>query len=330
MGEENKKGAENKPKEVAKEEVAKDKKPKTAKAKGKAAMPAENAGLLAKFRPKRRVIFFVVFLTYCAWMFLFYDPCGGKNKKKPTDCGFSGITQFQCITAGCLLSGGGERPKKTMKIKKEKGMKFGLHLDTEKETGLISVKSVSPGAVQAYNDALPAGSEDRILVGDFVSKFDTSTGKRVAKALSGAGAGTFVFEVQRPQLPEFLKFMASPTPGQIEKVLTSPGSKKWLSTFTSIAPMSVVAWFTSGYPLGSLPVYYLGLTGMVAYHTTRCCFDEKVAAGAPQCYRGGAELNVAHEKAYNASTKFATNTWKQARKSLEKFMASPKDAWKNF
>ncbi|CAE8605548.1 unnamed protein product, partial [Polarella glacialis] len=50
-------------------------------------------GLLAKLRPRRRPLFFFVFVCFCLWIMVFYNPCEVDNKLKK-DCGFSGVSSL--------------------------------------------------------------------------------------------------------------------------------------------------------------------------------------------------------------------------------------------
>jgi len=268
-------------------------------------------GWLSALRPKKRVGFFGLFVAYCLWLFVFYDPCAGERKKRK-DCGYSGIGALECRTSACFVKGGGQMTKRTVKLEREKGKKVGLEVEFDVASGLVAVKDVRDGAAREYNKG--RDDENTIRAGDFISKINGVKGKAMVDSLKGTGAKTFELELQRTKLPWFLHWLRRPgRPTLIEKVVTSPGFERWLASFRAIAPVGVATWYVSGYPPLSLPLYYVGLSGVAAFHTTRCCFDPDSSPGTPQCYRGGHSLGKVHGKAYDQSAKLAANIWKNPR-----------------
>lgn len=248
-------------------------------------------GRLAKLRPKKRLIFIVVFIGFATWVLAMHDPCDSKAIKKKEDCGWSGISAFQCRFGGCFLAGGAERSTHKITVSREKDTLFGIVLATDdiktkKTVPILNIES--KGAIALHNARLPADSEDRIRVGDEISKFDGETGNSMLKALKNTAAKDYKIIVKRSKLPELLNFLVPlfakyPRLAFVEKMLTSPGSKQWAQWVSRLGGVGFTFWFLSGYPVASLPMYFV-ISGVVAWGTTRCCHDDQVTSG-PHCYK---------------------------------------------
>lgn len=280
-------------------------------------------GLLARLRPRRRVVFFIAFIGFCCWIMAFYDPCKVEEKARK-DCGFSGISPSYCMTGSCFTSRGGKLEKKTIKVSRKKGAKLGVEVTPDTGKGdLVLVQSISDGAVLEHNSNLPADSSERVMVGDAIAKVDGSA-KGLTDALSRTSEKTVEIEIRRSSLPSFLKWMrSSAKPGPIETVLTDPGFKRWSKLTSQLGTVGLASWLLSGYGPASLPVWYFGFSAAVGYKLVRCCHDEHVQAKVPHCYRPVEdELPEVLQKARDASVSFAQKLAIQWRSLAEEVMAS--------
>lgn len=287
--------------EATKGKEAKDK-PVQAKQKGKVAMNGaaekeEPEGFFAKLRPRRRAVIFAAFLAGCGWIVAMHNGCD-VPKKQRQDCGYPDISITECKTLGCLTKGGGSATvKKSIKVGRSDGETLGLVVAKDRVLGWVAITAIGEGSVQSHNAALPADSEERILVGDLISKVDgTSAGsakkadaahEKMVKALEAKGSKKVQLEIQRPRISPYLMWVRSSSgkPNMAEKVLTSPGFAQFRSSFASVGGVGLACWLLSGYPLASLPLYYGGASLVVAFHTVRCCHDEDVPAGTAHCYK---------------------------------------------
>lgn len=299
------------------------------KKKNKAVKEETPEGRLAKLRPKRRLIFVIAFVGFAVWVLAMHNPCGSKVVQKKEDCGWSGISAFQCQTGGCFLAGGGERVTHKVAVTRDEGTLFGMTLATDdiKTKKTMSVISIeSGGAVASHNARLPQDSEDRIRVGDEISKFDGETGSAMLGALKNTAAKDYKIIVKRSKLPSFLQFLAPTIAkypkllGPVEKVLTSSGSGQWARWTSRLGGLGFTCWFFSGYPVASLPLY-LTVSGAVAWGVTRCCHDEKVTSG-PHCYKSApAELETLVPTLWQNTVDFAQKVSADPKKQFA-FMTS--------
>lgn len=283
------------PKKAA--EPPKEKESKNAKKKRK---EAANESRLSKFRPKRRLIFFVTFTSLCVWLSAFDDHCDVKGQRR--DCGWPGISTGLCRLGACFIKGGGSMAKKTIKVKRNKGATLGLLASADDESGgWALVKSVEDsGAVEEYNRALDPDSEERILPGDSLAKVDGKTGTGILKALAATDDKTVEIELRKTPLPSYLKWIRmSPKPHFLEKILTAPGFVRFAGIWSRLGGAGFFCWFLSGYPVASLPMYMV-LSGGVAFNSVRCCYE--VSSGA-HCYKGEArKIENLFAKAAEGST----------------------------
>lgn len=277
--------------------------------------------LFARMRPRRRVIFFIGFVGFCMWILAFYNPCKIETKSRK-DCGYSGISPSYCITGSCFTSRGGKLEKLKVKVDRKKGTKLGLEVSDAKGD-LALIQGIS-GAVQQYNDQLPADSLQRIRVGDAVAKVDGASGKSLAEALSRTSEQIVEIDVRRSSLPSFLLWLrSSAKPGTIETILTEPGFKRWSYLTTQLGTLGFSCWLLSGYGTASLPVWYFGFSAAVAYKLVRCCHDESVPGGVPHCYRPvEEELPKVVEQAWAASYAFALKTVDQWKSFSQEIIAA--------
>jgi len=283
----------------------------------KAADAAEAASKLSALRPRRRLIFFVVFVLFLAWIVVCFNPCRVKKKE---DCGFSGISATNCMTVACFTKGGGEMTKKTIKLKRGKDSTLGLAVVDGPDSKYLTVQAIEDGGVvKAYNAELPADSEDRILSGDSIWKVAGEKGKKMKKAITATGEKTLEIEIRRSKLPAMLNFLHNPEKVSIiEMVLTAPGFRRWGDSFSKLSGFGFACWIFSGYPVASLPMYFT-LSGAVSWYTTKCCHDEKVGGSTPHCYKGGAAIDTVLKAA-----------WKKTSDLGEKVAKDPQGYWKWF
>jgi len=249
-----------------------------------------------------RLLFpFCLFLLFCIGLVLLHDPCDVKEKKRQ-DCGYHGMGKGYCTSFACFTKGGkAATGKLTVKVTRSEGTALGIEVTPDKVDGLVRITSIGEGAVQEHNKALGADAKENIRVGDIIEKVDGTTGKdkkkpqagieRMVKALSGTKAGTVALEIHRPRLYPWLMWIRSTSgkPGNLEKVLTAPGSKRFAKTFSYLGGAGLTCWLISGYGFASLPLYYGGLSAGVAFYTHRCCHNDKVSGGTPHCYKSGTE-----------------------------------------
>eukprot|EP00441_Pelagodinium_beii_P027923 CAMPEP_0197657938 /NCGR_PEP_ID=MMETSP1338-20131121/44934_1 /TAXON_ID=43686 ORGANISM="Pelagodinium beii, Strain RCC1491" /NCGR_SAMPLE_ID=MMETSP1338 /ASSEMBLY_ACC=CAM_ASM_000754 /LENGTH=318 /DNA_ID=CAMNT_0043234419 /DNA_START=36 /DNA_END=992 /DNA_ORIENTATION=+ len=272
--------------------------------------------LLGKLRPRRRFIFFLAFVAFCAWLMAFYDPCQIETSSRK-DCGYSGISPTYCITGSCFTKGGGKKDKRVVKIEKPSDMRLGIEISmdssSKKGDAQFIVESLVDGAVLLHNSKLPEGSADRIVAGDVISKVDGSK-KNLDAALKKA-SGTVELEIRRSALPSYLQWLRSGSKaGTVETVLTSPGFKRWSKMTSQLSAVGFGCWLLSGYGTASLPGWYFGLSAAVGYKLVRCCHDESVPGGVPHCYKAAEdEPEVLVQKAYDSSVDFGKKLYKQWR-----------------
>lgn len=299
---------------------AEEKKPKNKKKAGKDE-PEESPVFLHQIRPRARVFFFPLFVAVCVGVVAFHSPCSVSGKKR--DCGFEGISPLQCVTSGCFLKGGGGTLKKTLKVKREEGTLLGLELSG------TTVSAISAGgAVQVYNQQLEADSESIIRPGDEIVKLDGSTGDaNIGKAAAKKKKATVEIVIHRSRLPSFLSFVKSEDPakpGVLERMLTSPGSLAFGSTWSYFARIGVATWFISGYPLASLPTYLM-LSAGVSFQLNRCCHDEQVGAGVPHCFKPNREPTQAVlEKVFGQVKELTTKVAADPKSYLKHYFVSDK------
>lgn len=313
---------------------AKDKPAKSkGKAKAKANEESESAGFLANLRPKKRAIFFATFLGGCAWIIAMHDTCDQPVKSRK-DCGYEGISPLQCQTTACMLKGGGSATvKKTVKVHRKDDETLGLSIQPDRVVGWATVTGIREGAVKNYN--MQVDSEDMIQVGDRIAKVDGTGAKgekkpeaayeKMVKALEAKGAKTVQLEVQRPKISPYLLWLRSSTgkPTMAEKVITSPGFKQFSTTFSYVGGIGVACWLVSGYPPASLPLYYGGLSAVVAFWTVRCCHDSEVGPGVPHCYKPKvAKFEVVLDGAKAKTLEMASSVWKNPRAFLKRWLVS--------
>lgn len=260
---------------------------------------------LSLLRPNRRLIFFIGFVSFCAWLLVNFDPCKPQGKKGKQDCGWEGVSPLNCITTACFQK---SQPvqKHSVTLKSRKGEQLGLSVSEGKDAKYVTVDSISAGLVKEHNDALEPDSEERILPGDSIRKIGDAKGKKLSKAVAAAQSdGSVAIELGRSNLPTWLLWLHNPAEMSfIEKALTSKGFERWSRSFGMLGGGGFSCWFLSGYPLTSLPMY-MGISTLTAWQTTRCCHDEKVGAGQPHCFFGGAKLEVVVKKAWTKTRDLA-------------------------
>lgn len=259
-------------------------------------------GKLSLLRPSERVFFFLAFLAVNVWFVVVFDPCTPARKKKRTDCGWSGISPLQCQTGGCFLQPG-KSDKVTVELANPSQDKYGLKVT--KTGDEIFVKEVtSAGAVSAHNANLTAGSDMVIKVGDKLSKLNGHTGANIQSELSRKKAKA-KFEIHRPSSAIARNVPAFLNDYMVAQVLKSAGFERWLDAFSKIGGVGVFSWYLSGFPVASLPVYYLGVSAVTSWYAMRCCHDEKGAKqGDPHCFSTGVtDFESAIVLAYNQTTK---------------------------
>lgn len=252
---------------------------------------------------KKRFICFFGFLAFCVWILLYANTCNVSKKK---DCGYAGITAGTCRTVGGFkLEAKPERVQ--VEVKRKPGTKLGIKLKDQ------AISNIMAGAVQEHNDNLPKDSAEIIRLGDKLVKVDGEWGEMMTKALSNTKSKLVKFDINRP----FQSSVSSVLPGSLTKgngffakALRSSAFEQWAKSFSFMATTGFACWFLSGYPMASLPVYYITPSAFVAWQTTRCCYNNKIAApGSPHCYcSSGDSMRTVLEKAW------AKTTWKDTEK----------------
>mmetsp|Transcript_123805 Transcript_123805/g.213902 ORF Transcript_123805/g.213902 Transcript_123805/m.213902 type:complete len:334 (-) Transcript_123805:113-1114(-) len=288
-----------------------DKKKETPAANG------EKRGLLSAIRPRQRSIFLVIFLGFCIWILAFHDQCDIKQKKRE-DCGYMGISAIECRTIGCFKKGGGELKKISVTVKREKGTKYGILVGKITKKEWLTIDEIKEGAIQAHNDALPAGDEKRVEVGDSIVKIDgIGTNKGMKKILSKADTDKMELEIRRSKLPKLLRSLVHQrgNPNRLETFLTAPGLEKFLASFANMGAAGFGAWILSGYSPASLPLYYFTPSALVAWHMTKCCHNQEVAGGVPHCYKGRSDTpREAFRRMWEATQQAYANFRKDPKK----------------
>lgn len=324
-----KKAAGAQPKAAAAAPEKKEPAPSQAAKKGKAAKVVANEekpGLLSHIRPAPRSIFFLVFVTFCAGVCLFYDPCAVKGKRK--DCGHPGITPGKCRSLACFLKGGGAIGKKTVKVKRKDGTALGLVLAKDKE-GMIVEEVKAGGAVAEHNDGLPAGSQDLIGAGTRILMVDKAEGSSMTKEIEKTkNAKTVEIELRVNRVPSFLMWLENKgKPSEVEKILTSPGSQYFGTTWVFLAKIGAATWFVSGYGFASLPTY-MTISAATSLYLARCCHNENVAQGEPHCYKGRRDpiMEVVQEAAGKV-TALVDKVRKDPRSYFDSFFKPSKNAY---
>jgi len=296
--------------------------------KGKKGAAAAPDIFLAKFRPKPRWGVYALFLAVSVSIVMFYDTCDVRKAKK--DCGYPGVSALECRTSACFLKGGGEMEKKKITIKRQKGTKFGLVSGSKKEDSDVFIKSIKEGAIQDHNaGAVP---EDQIYASDTITRIDGKTGASLRKSLSSTNTENVVIELTRSKLPSYLMWIHTGSKANFaEKLLTAPGTKAWFEAFTKLGGLGFAFWYMSGFPPASLPFYYFGTSGAIAWHMNRCCHDKDVAGGVPHCYKGGsAKFEVAMNRITEKGQKMLAKVQKNPRSYIDWLFWSPDFAIKKW
>lgn len=283
---------------------------KAAKAAPPAAKPgqkeddseAAGTGLLAGLR-RKRFGFFLGFLGFCVWIALYSSPCAVKRK---VDCGYSGISSGMC-RLGAAFRLDPKPEKRAVEVKRKAGTKLGIKL----KDGAIT--SISAGAVQEHNEKLPAGSPDAIRLGDTIKKVNGATGDKLTKALQNTQSETVALDIARAYTSSVAGYVpASWLVGKslAARALRSAAFERWARSFAMLATSGVATWFMSGYPPASLPVYYLVPSAVLAWQTTRCCYDDQPDRnGDPHCYcSADDDIRTVLTKAWEQTT------WKKTEK----------------
>lgn len=263
---------------------------------------------------QRRPIFFVVHFVVCAWLLLVsgYSACDVKASKRE-DCGFSGISTAECVSIACFIKDG---------AKLEKTIKFdpsGLSVAESTGSNELTVTAVT-GAAAEYNSQTTS-AEDRVLVGDVITKVGKDTKlKTMKKALSETGKAHSV-KIQRSKLPSYLRWIT--LGGKYTSYVESALVSRWSRSFNYLGGCGFVCWALSGYPPTSLPVYYFGLSGLTAFAVHRCCYDDHVDGGVPHCYKGKSlDFEVAVAEAWTTTRKTVTKVYKDIAKDPKKYFKS--------
>lgn len=257
--------------------------------KDKGNVEAPKKEFLSAFRPKPRFIFLFQFVALCAAVVVFYDPCAVKGKRK--DCGYPGITPGACQTWACYTRGNSPTIEKTLKVKREAGSKLGLALAVDpKDKDKQTVQEVSDGAVKEHN-AQATEANQMIQPGDRVVTLDGAAGnKMIIEALDKTTEKTVEIKIQRPRLPGWLQWVHNKQ-GRfnfLESVLTSSGTAHFVKQWSFMAKLGALCWLVSGYPVTSLPIYFVISAGL-SVQLTRCCHDDKVPSGQPHCAKSSGE-----------------------------------------
>jgi len=252
---------------------------------------------------RKRFIFFLGFLALCVWIMLYSSPC---KVKKKVDCGYSGITAGTCRSVGGFKLDA-KPDKLKVEIKREPGTKLGIKLKD------AAISGINTGAVQEHNEKLSKGSAEIITLGDKLLKVDGVGGNGMTKALSNTKSELVTLEIARPfksSLGNYLPAAWMAGKGFLAKALRSSALEQWFQSFSFLATTGFACWVLSGYPMASLPVYYMAPSAFLAWQMTRCCYNDRPdKAGDPHCYcSSGDSMRTVIEKAW------AQTTWKHTEK----------------
>jgi len=271
-------------------------------------------GDLSRLRQRRWPIFFILYVASCAWLVCMYDACDVKSSKLQ-DCGHSGIQYTECATIACFVKGGGKMLKKQVKID-SKGEPLGLSVAEADDSDQLTVTSVA-GAVAEYNSQVES-AEDRILVGDSITKVGSSTKPQQMKKALLVTDKTITLSVQRSKLPWYLKWLGSKA-----DFATSPGYQKWSRSVSFVGGYGLLCWLLSGYPPASLPVYYFSVSGLTSFMLHRCCFNENVPDGKPHCHKSrDIKIEDAVVEAWARSRAALAGAYKSFEKDPQKYLKS--------
>merc|ERR1712007_386975 len=242
------------------------------------------------------------FMTMCGWLVLVSDPC---NTKKRIDCGWPGVSATMCRTGACFRKADSLEPQ-TVVIERGTKMKVGIKIDSR--DGVTRVTSLSDGAVKGHNAKLPAGSAQAIHVGDRIAKIDGYTGSTMKTALSSAKASNVTLQVLRPvegSWASYLPMYVQTRDNIVVDALLSRAFERWSAFHFYLSSFGFILWWSSGYPAASLPVYYFLTSATVAWHLTRCCYDEQTdETGDPHCYASTShDAQTVLMKAWQRTTK---------------------------
>eukprot|EP00933_Yihiella_yeosuensis_P079566 TRINITY_DN9254_c1_g1_i1.p1 TRINITY_DN9254_c1_g1~~TRINITY_DN9254_c1_g1_i1.p1 ORF type:complete len:332 (+),score=52.16 TRINITY_DN9254_c1_g1_i1:67-1062(+) len=294
---------------------------------------AEGQAIFEKLRPKRRWIFFFLYVCFCLWIMLFSSPCDVNHNRK-RDCGFPGISPAFCATLSCFSNRGGKQPKKDLKIEVKAGETLGLEgrpdpivkgaPDPFGTKEWVYITSIGNGAVRRYN-AAQENETDIVEVGDSIAKVDSSgSSKGILTALSKKGSKTVKIELRKSKLPSYLRWVKSTAaPGRLEVILTAPLFKRWSKLTSKLGAVGLGCWLLSGYGVASIPTYW-GISAIVSYYLTRCCHDSETPPNVPHCFQP--EKSTPQEvvqqawvgtQAFGARVvKHVTSAWKDVKKTL--------------
>lgn len=288
---------------------------------------AASKGALSRLRQRRWPVFFVLYVASCAWLVCMYDACDVKPSKLQ-DCGHSGIQYTECATIACFLKGGGKMLKKQVEID-PKGESLGLDVAEvdnsdrirlgESITKELIVTSIA-GAAAEYNSQVES-AEDRILVGDSITKVGSSTKlQQMQKALLGTYKAGYkvTLSVQRSNVPWYLKWLGSKA-----DFATSPSYQKWSRSVSYVGGYGLLCWLLSGYPPASLPVYYFSVSGLTSLMLHRCCYNENVPDGKPHCHKSRPiDIEDAVAEAWSRTQATLAKQYKSFAKDPQKYMKS--------
>jgi hypothetical protein len=272
---------------------------------------------LSRLRQRRWPIFFIIYVASCAWLVCMYDACDVKPSKLQ-DCGHSGIQYTECATIACFVKGGGKMLKKQVKLE-PKGESLGLSVAEVEDSDHLTVTSVA-GAAADYNSQVES-AEDRILVGDSITKVGSSTkSKQMKKNLLGtlSDGAAITLSVQRSKVPWYLKWLGSKA-----DFATSPGYEKWSRSVSFVGGYGLLCWLLSGYPPASLPVYYFSVSGFTALMLHRCCYNENVPDGKPHCHKSRPiDIEDAVAEAWAGTRAAVASAYKSFEKDPQKYLKS--------
>jgi hypothetical protein len=189
-----------------------------------------------------------------------HNPCNVAQKGRK-DCGFSGVSQFQCLTRGIKLPRSFDRY-----LPIESGLKKVLvALD---ETSYRVDKTHMPKEAEGLAYRASPKIDDRLKDGSYAVWDAIVTGVRV----NGKG--------QPAKDGKWLKVSSS--------TKDDPHSRRLLDIailFGKFFGPAMILWLLSGYPPGSL-LWYAVVCLSAAVRFNMCCYDEDVKGGVPHCYMG--------------------------------------------
>eukprot|EP00928_Gymnodinium_smaydae_P026309 TRINITY_DN20709_c1_g1_i1.p1 TRINITY_DN20709_c1_g1~~TRINITY_DN20709_c1_g1_i1.p1 ORF type:complete len:316 (-),score=79.63 TRINITY_DN20709_c1_g1_i1:92-1039(-) len=247
--------------------------------------PAQRLNELKSRRRPGGVVMLPLFLLGCTWLVIFSTPC--KVKKSRVDCGWKGISASMCRAAGGLLVDS-DAAKEVVQLRRKSGENYGIEVDMHPKNDWGIVTQIYDGAVKRHNEALPADDEQRLRIGDRITKIDGSTGKSIEHALKKTKSEKVDIRILRPvngsiaaRIPSSVwSLLGASSAG---RVLIASGFNRWLKSFLLVGGPATFCWLLSGYSAASLPLYYWGASAFVAWWTTGACFDDETKSG-PHCY----------------------------------------------